>query len=447
MSAFKAYDIRGVWGKDFNEDTVYKIGYFLTELLNTDHVIVGRDVRASSPTIHDRLIEGITDRGADVLDLGLSTTPMVYWATTHLNADASVQITASHNPAEYNGLKISRTGALPVRGDSGLKDLEKMVNEKQVVPVEKKGSVKDYSYVRDEYVEYFLPLSKGLEDLNISLDCSNGMSNLIIKDILANNKNIHYIYDSFDGTFPNHEPNPLEEKNCRALEKEVIKNKSDVGVIYDGDADRVIFVDDKGQWIQPDYVTAVLGYYYGKQGRKGNALCDIRTSKSTTDYLEKNGWNCTLWKVGHAFAKIKIREIKGIFGGELAGHYYFQDFGNCDSGVLASLLVLHVVKDLKKEGKKLSDLLAEIVTYANSRETNFKLENKDGAIDALYEKYAPSAEKVMDFDGYRIEYSDWWFNVRKSNTEPYLRIVAEAKDENLLKAKMEEISAIIHQFN
>ena len=447
MSAFKAYDIRGVWGKDFNKDTVYKIGYFLPELLNTDHVIVGRDVRASSPTIHDRLIEGITDRGADVLDLGLSTTPMVYWATTHLNADASVQITASHNPAEYNGLKISRTGALPVGGDSGLKDLEKMVNEKQVVPVEKKGSVKDYSYVRDEYVEYFLPLSKGLEDLNISLDCSNGMSNLIIKDILANNKNIHYIYDSFDGTFPNHEPNPLEEKNCRALEKEVIKNKSDVGVIYDGDADRVIFVDDKGQWIQPDYVTAVLGYYYGKQGRKGNALCDIRTSKSTTDYLEKNGWNCTLWKVGHAFAKIKIREIKGIFGGELAGHYYFQDFGNCDSGVLASLLVLHVVKDLKKEGKKLSDLLAEIVTYANSRETNFKLENKDGAIGALYEKYAPSAEKVMDFDGYRIEYSDWWFNVRKSNTEPYLRIVAEAKDENLLKAKMEEISAIIHQFN
>ena len=447
MSAFKAYDIRGVWGKDFNEDTVYKIGYFLPELLNTDHVIVGRDVRASSPTIHDRLIEGITDRGADVLDLGLSTTPMVYWATTHLNADASVQITASHNPAEYNGLKISRTGALPVGGDSGLKDLEKMVNEKQVVPVEKKGSVKDYSYVRDEYVEYFLPLSKGLEDLNISLDCSNGMSNLVIKDILANNKNIHYIYDSFDGTFPNHEPNPLEEKNCRALEKEVIKNKSDVGVIYDGDADRVIFVDDKGQWIQPDYVTAVLGYYYGKQGRNGNALCDIRTSKSTTDYLEKNGWNCTLWKVGHAFAKIKIREIKGIFGGELAGHYYFQDFGNCDSGVLASLLVLHVVKDLKKEGKKLSDLLAEIVTYANSRETNFKLENKDGAIDALYEKYAPSAEKVMDFDGYRIEYSDWWFNVRKSNTEPYLRIVAEAKDENLLKAKMEEISAIIHQFN
>ena len=446
MSAFKAYDIRGVWGKDFNEDTVYKIGYFLPELLNTDHVVVGRDVRASSPVIHDQLIKGITDRGADVWDLGLSTTPMVYWATTHLNADASVQITASHNPAEYNGLKISRTGALPVGGDSGLKDLEKMVNEKPVSPSERKGKVKDYSHVKDEYIEYFLPLSKGLEDLNLSVDCSNGMSNLVIKEILANNKNVHYIYDTFDGTFPNHEPNPLEEKNCRALEKEVIKNKSDVGVIYDGDADRVIFVDDRGEWVQPDYVTAVLGYYYGKNGRKGNALCDIRTSKSTTDYLEKNGWKCTLWKVGHAFAKIKIREIKGIFGGELAGHYYFQDFGNCDSGVLASLLVLHVVEDLKKEGRKLSDLLSEIVTYANSRETNFKLENKDGAIKALYEKYAPNSLRVMDFDGYRIEYSDWWFNVRKSNTEPYLRIVAEAKDPEVLKEKMEEISSIIHQF-
>ena len=447
MSAFKAYDIRGVWGKDLTEDMVYRIGNFLPVLLKTDHVVVGRDVRESSPIIHDALAKGITDRGADVWDLGLSTTPMVYWATTHLKADASVQITASHNPAEYNGLKISRTGALPVGGDSGLKDLEKMVNEETVVVKEKKGKIKDYSFVRDEYVEYFLPLSKGLEDLSLTVDCSNGMANLVIKDILANNSSVHYIYDTFDGSFPNHEPNPLEEKNCRDLEKEVVKNGSDCGVIYDGDADRVIFTDDKGRWIQPDYVTAVLGYYYTKKGRTGNALCDIRTSKSTTDYLEKLGWNCTLWKVGHAFAKIKIREIKGIFGGELAGHYYFQDFGNCDSGVLASLLVLHVVKELKEEGRTLSDLLSEIVTYANSSETNFRLEDKDGAISALYRKYAPESKIVMDFDGYRIEYDDWWFNVRKSNTEPYLRIVLEAKDEVKMKEKLEEVSSIIRQFN
>lgn len=447
MSVFKAYDIRGVWKKDFDETTVYKVGFFLPSLLKTDHVVVGRDVRLSSPVIHDELIKGITDSGADVWDLGLSSTPMVYFATNFLKADASVQITASHNPAEYNGLKISRTGALPVGGETGLKDLEKMVNENEVVPASRKGVVKDYSHVREEYIKFFAPYAEGLEDLKLSIDCSNGMSSIIIKDVLKNNKNIHYIYDTLDGSFPNHEPNPLDEKNCRDLEKEVKKNGSDCGVIYDGDADRVIFVDDRGEWIQPDYITAVLGYYYKKKGMLGASLCDVRTSKSTTDYLEKEGWDNTIWKVGHAFAKLKIREIKGVFGGELAGHYYFREFGNCDSGVLASLLVLNVVKDLKKEGRTLSSFLKDVIVYANSHETNFRLENKDGAIKALYEKYAQKAEKVMDFDGYRIEYPDWWFSVRKSNTEPYLRIVCEAKSEKMLKEKMDEISAIIHSFN
>ncbi len=447
MSVFKAYDIRGVWKKDFDETTVYKVGFFLPSLLKTDHVVVGRDVRLSSPVIHDELVRGITDSGSDVWDLGLSTTPMVYFATNFLKADASVQITASHNPAQYNGLKISRTGALPVGGDTGLKDLEKLVNEKEVVVSAKKGVVKDYSYVRDEYVKFFEPYAKGLEDLHLSIDCSNGMSSLVIKDVLKNVKDVHYIYDTLDGSFPNHEPNPLEEENCRDLEKEVKKNGSDCGVIYDGDADRVIFVDNNGEWIQPDYITAVLGYYYKKKGMLGASLCDVRTSKSTTDYLEKEGWKNTVWKVGHAFAKLKIREINGIFGGELAGHYYFKEFGNCDSGVLASLLVLNVVKDLKAEGKTLSSFLKDIIVYANSHETNFKLENKDGAINALYNKYAPDADKVMDFDGYRIEYPDWWFSVRKSNTEPFLRIVCEARTDEMLKEKMDEISQIIHSFN
>lgn len=447
MGAFKAYDIRGVWKKDFDETTVYKIGYFLPELLNTDHVVVGRDVRLSSPTVHDNLVKGITDRGADVWDLGLATTPMVYFATVFLNASASVQITASHNPPQYNGLKISRKGALPVGGETGLKDLEKMVNEKEVIVSEKKGLVKDYAYVRDEYVKYLSEFAKGLEDLKLSIDCSHGMANLIIKDILGEKHD--YLYDHFDGSYPAHEPNPLEEENCRDLEKAVVANGSDCGVIYDGDADRVIFTDEKGRWIQPDYVTALLGLYYSEKGRTGNYLVDIRTSKSTTDYLEKLGWNVTVWKVGHAFAKLKIREIDGIFGGELAGHYYFKDFFNCDSGVLASLLVLSVVAALKKEGKTLSSLVDEIVTYSNSSEVNFKLDNKDDAIADLYKTYAeylkPNA--IYNFDGYRIEFDDWWFNVRKSNTEPYLRIVCEAKDKALLDEKLDEITKIIKKYN
>lgn len=442
MGAFKAYDIRGIWGKDFNEETVYKCGYFLPSLLKADHVVIGRDVRVSSLIIHDELVRGVVDSGADVWDLGLATTPMVYFATAYLNADASVQITASHNPKEYNGLKISRKGALPVGGETGLKDLEKLTKEGTVKVSDKKGTVKDYSYVRDEYVK-FLKKFKDFTDLKLSIDCSNGMSNLIVKEVLGND--FDYINDTFDGTFPNHEPNPLEEKNCVMLEEAVKKNKSDCGVIYDGDADRVVFVDDRGRWIQPDYITSLLGIYYKDKGKATNALVDIRTSKSTTDYLEKLGYKVTIWKVGHAYAKLKIREIDGIFGGELAGHYYFKEFFNCDSGVLASLLVLSVVSKLKKEGKKLSDLIDEIVSYKNSSEINFRLDDKDGAIDDLYKRFVDEGkpEKVMDFDGFRIEYKDWWFNVRKSNTEPYLRIVCEAKNDELLKEKIDEISSII----
>ncbi len=447
MGAFKAYDIRGIYNKDFNKETVYKVGYFLPSLLKTDHVVIGRDVRLSSPEIHENLVKGILDSGADVWELGLATTPMVYFATVFLKADASVQITASHNPKEYNGLKISRTDAIPVGGETGLKDLEALVNNGKIEVKEKRGEIKDCSYVKDEYVKYLKQFRPNLKGLNISIDCSNGMSSLIVKDVLEDNS-IHYIYDTFDGSFPNHEPNPLEEKNCAAIKKETLKNKSDVGVIYDGDADRVMFIDEKGRFIQPDYITAVLGYYYKQQGLKGNSLVDVRTSRSTTEYLESIGFPPTLWKVGHAFAKLKIREIDAIFGGELAGHYYFRkDFFNCDSGILASLLVLNVVKSLKDEGRTFSSFIDSIVKYENTGEVNFKLEEKDECINALLEHYkAENPDKILTFDGYRIEFPTWWFSVRKSNTEPYLRIVLEARTKEEMEERLEEVKGIISRF-
>ena len=448
MGAFKAYDIRGIWNKDFNKDTVYKIGFFLPKLLQTNKVVVGRDIRVSSNEVHESLLKGILDAGADVWDLGLATTPMVYYATNFLKSDASVQITASHNPPEYNGLKISRKGALPVGGETGLKELEKLVEEGKITPSEKKGIIKDCSYVRDEYVKYLRSYVPDLSNLKITMDNSSGMANLVIKDILKEYP-IHYLNDEFDGTFPAHEPNPLEVKNCQQLMDAVIADKADVGVIYDGDADRVMFIDEKGRFIQPDYVTAVIGLYYKEKGECGACLQDIRTSRSTTEYLEKLGYKVTTWKVGHAYAKLKIREISGIFGGELAGHYYFRDFGNCDSGVLASLLVLSVVSSLKKQGKTFSSLIDSIVVYKNSGEINFRLEHKDEAIKALYDRFVnnDSPLKVLDFDGYRIEFPTWWFNVRKSNTEPYLRIVCEAQSDVELDEKMNEISKIIKSFS
>lgn len=447
MGAFKAYDIRGVYNKDFDKDTVYKIGFFLPSLLKSDHVVVGRDVRTTSDEIFEYLCKGINDAGCDVWNLGLATTPMVYFATVHYEADASVQITASHNPPQYNGLKISRTKAIPVGEDSGLRELQRMVETQPIVPVamDKRGKVIDKD-VKPAYLTFLRKFVPDLSGLNLSIDCSHGMANLLIKDLLGTGH--HYLYDHFDGTFPAHEPNPLEEKNCKDLEEAVIRNHSDLGIIYDGDADRVMFIDENGRFIQPDYVTAVLGsYYLGKE--KGNVLQDIRTSRSTTEYLEKMGATVYTWKVGHAYAKTKLRDIHGIFGGELAGHYYFRDFFNCDSGILASLIVLQVLVRLKQEGKTFSQFIDSIIAYANSGETNFKLEQKDAAMAALYDRYVTHdhPQNVMDFDGYRLEFHDWWFNVRKSNTEPYLRLVVEAKTQRMLDEKLAELSAIIRSFS
>lgn len=443
MGAFKAYDIRGIYPQDFNKETVYKIGSFLPALLHADFVVVGRDVRTSSPEIFQALTQGITDAGCDVWDIGLATTPMVYFATVYFKAEASVQITASHNPPQYNGLKVSRKDAIPVGYDTGLKDLEHLVLTKVVEKASKRGSIikKDALTPYIAFQKQYVP---DVSELDVSIDCSNGMSSLLIHDLLGETP--HYLYDTLDGTFPHHEPNPLEEKNCKDIEKAVLEHHSDVGVIYDGDADRVMFIDERGRFLQPDYITAVIGSELLSK-EKGNTLVDIRTSRSTTEYLEGLGSKVTIWKVGHAFAKMKIREIHGIFGGELAGHYYFRDFFNCDSGILASMIVLNVVARLKKEGKTIGEFIDSIVKYANSGENNFKLVHKDEAMEALYKAYAPHADRVLDFDGYRIEYKSWWFNVRKSNTEPYLRLVVEAKDKALLDEKFAELSAIIKQFD
>ena len=445
MGVFKAYDIRGVYNKDFNKETAYKVGFFLPKLLPCKYVVVGRDIRLTSDEIFEYLCKGINDAGVDVWNIGLSTTPMVYFATVYLKADASVQITASHNPKQYNGMKISRTNAIPVGGDTGLKDLEKMVNELKVEPVANKGKIIDKD-IHEAYLSFQKKFLPDMSNLNITVDASNGMSNLYIKELFGNHAK--YINDTLDGTFPGHEPNPLEVENCKQIMEAVKKNGSDCGVIYDGDADRVMFIDERGRFIQPDYVTAVIGRYYLAK-EKGSVLVDIRTSRSTTEYLEKLGaTDIYIWKVGHAFAKMKIREKHCVFGGELAGHYYFRDFYNCDSGLLASLLVLQTVAQLKKEGKTLGQLVDEIVAYQNCGEINFKLEQKDQAIDALYKKYsAMNPTKIMDFDGYRIEFPTWWFSVRKSNTEPFLRIVAEAKTKTELDERLADIKAIIGQFS
>lgn len=441
MKAFKAYDIRGVYGRDFDASDVRKIGFFLPGLLKADTVLVGRDDRASSPEVFAALCDGITLSGANVVSIGLATTPTIYFATATQGFDAAVQITASHNPAEYNGLKVCKTGALPVDYANGLADLERMCASGEIVPAKKRGTVSETD-VRGDYLDFLRQYLSGLSGLKIGVDCSNGMAGLLIKELLG--KKTEYIHDRIDGTFPNHPPNPLEEKNCADIQKLVLDKKLDIGLIFDGDADRVMFIDERSRIIQPDLITAVLAEYYLAE-EKGRILHDIRSSKAVTERIIELGGDPHMWKVGHSFAKMKMRELGAIVGGELAGHYYFRDFFNCDSGILTALIVLSVAAKLKAEGRPFSSCIDGLMRYANSGEINFPIQDKTGAVSALVQKFTTEEKPTAfyDFDGVRMEFPDWWFNIRASNTEPRLRLLIEARDEKILATKRAAIEAVL----
>ena len=444
MGAFHAYDIRGVYNVDFDKEVAYKVGYFIPELLAADKVLVGRDARVSSPEIHEYLLKGITDAGADVYDIGLSTTPMVYFGTANYGFKASVQITASHNPAKYNGLKVSRENALPVGFDTGLGQIKDWIEDgRECVPAPVKGQVHMMD-IKADYLAFLLKYKGDWSGLKIAMDVSNGMASLFVRNIFGDQP--AYIYEQMDGSFPNHEPNPLVQENVADLKKLVAETKSDIGVIFDGDADRVMFVDENSRFVSPDLMIAVLGHYFlEERGEKGYVHQDIRSSKAVGEYLAPMGGVMNTWRVGRAYAALKLREIDGVFGGELAGHYYFRDFFYSDSGLLAAILILNVVAKMKAQGVSLSQLIARIEKYQNSGEINFRVEDKKGAMDALRD-YFMSTEKstaYMDFDGYRVEFPDWWFNIRPSNTEPYLRFLCEANSKELLDEKVAKVREIL----
>ena len=446
MGAFHAYDIRGVYGVDFDGDTAYKVGYFLPELLSAGKVLVGRDCRVSSDEIHSRLIEGITDAGADVYDIGLATTPMVYFGTARYGFGASVQITASHNPAQYNGMKVSRENALPVGLDNGLGQIRDWIAAGRKCPVAPvRGKVHKFDIHKD-YLDFLLKYRGDYSGMKIAMDLSNGMAGLYAREIFGDSPS--YIFDGLDGRFPNHEPNPLVPANVEALKELVRRTGADVGVIYDGDADRVMFVDEKSRFISPDLMIAVLGHYFlEERGEKGIVLQDIRSSKAVGEYLAPMGAEMHTWKVGRAFAARKLRELDGVYGGELAGHYYFRDFFYSDSGLLASLLILNVIAKKKSEGISLSRLIDTIAGYCNSGEINFRVEDKAGAMDAVRDMFMSNEKSTayMDFDGYRVEFPKWWFNIRPSNTEPYLRFICEAVTDDLLRQKVDAVRQLLEE--
>lgn len=443
MKAFKAYDIRGEWGSDLNADIAYRIGYFLPDILDTDTYLVGRDMRLSSDTFFEALTRGLTDRGRNVDDIGLATTPLVYWSTAKYGYNASIQITASHNPKHHNGLKISAANALPVGYDTGLNKLEALVDSNKPTPLcATKGKITKKT-VYDDYLAFQKQFVGNLSNLNIAVDCSNGMASLFVHKLIGE---AHYINDTLDGNFPNHEPNPLEAENQEQIKALVLKEKCDVGVLFDGDADRVTFIDEKGRFISPDLIIAFLGdYFFGEQHQKGIVLQDIRSSRAIQEYLNRYQAKVVTWRVGRAYAALKLRELDGCYGGEVAGHYYFRDFYYSDSALLAASIVLRLLAERKAKGQTLSQVIDEITPYFNSGEINFKIERKQEAMNAVRDFFANLGKQdgFMDFDGYRLDYPDWWLNIRPSNTEPYLRFLCEAKSEAKLKEIVETVKKII----
>jgi phosphomannomutase len=446
MKAFKAYDIRGEYGKDLNKELVYRIGYFLPQVLPMKNILIGRDIRLSSDEMFEALSQGLMDAGIEVTDAGLTTTPMVYWGTGKYDFDASVMITASHNPKNHNGLKVSAKNVLPVGYDTGLKKLESLVVSGEKVIKKPGGSLRQFN-MKPDYLAFLNRYRTDYSGLKLAIDFSNGMSALFAGDLFGNG--YFPLNEHPDGNFPGHEPNPLEPENQKQIKKAVKDNKADLGIIFDGDADRVMFIDEKGNFISPDLIIALFAHFFLKDtGKKEKVVHDIRTSKAVGEYLAKFNAETVIWRVGRAYGATKLREVDGIYGGELAGHYYFRDFYYSDSGLLASLIMLNIVEEFKKQGKKVSELIRSISTYANTGEVNFRIEEKQKAMDTVvnYFKEQETPTAYYDFDGYRLEFPDWWFNIRPSNTEPYLRFLAEAQSQQLLDEKTKRVFELLKPF-
>lgn len=444
MGIFKSYDIRAVYGRDWDRDTARRIGFHLARLLGASRIAVGRDVRLSSEEILEAFSTGAADAGCDTVDLGLCSTPMVYFATAYYGFDGSVMITASHNPPEYNGLKVSRASAVPVGHDTGLAELERMIGE-PAVPALRRGRARSMD-VRADYVRHVARFADGVQGIRAVADCSDGMAGAEIHDVArATGASIIGMYDTPDGRFPHHEPNPLDERNLKDLRERVVAERAELGVCFDGDADRAVFVDDTGAPVSPDLVTPILCRYFFRYAREpaapGSAvLYDVRSSRAVVEDILSLGGRPVMCRVGHSHAKKLLRETDGPFGGEFSGHYYFRDNYYCDSGVIAFLVLLSV---LAREGVPLSRIVAQVRRYHSSGEINFEVQDKAAVMARVLSAHAGGT--LTDLDGIRLDFDTWWFNVRQSNTEPYLRLVVEASSAEELRLRTAELRALIER--
>ena len=440
MGFFKAYDMRGTFGVDFDLGLVRRIGRALPRVIRGRRWLVGRDCRVTGGDVSAELVAGLAEAGADVTDLGLVTTPMVYFFTAQDGYDGSVMVTASHNPPSDNGLKVSMRTALPVGYANGLNEVERIVREDASAAHDAASTPRPSTAAASpEALSRYVAWQRAATDdlalasLRYAVDCSNGMSALLARDLFPG---AEIINDRLDGTFPAHSPNPLKAEAREQIASVVREKGLDCGVIFDGDADRAMFVDENGEFIQPDYLIPVVARATlaarggGADAARPVVLHDVRTSRGAIEALREMGFEPSMVQVGHAFAKPAMRERGALCGGELAGHYYFAEFSGCDSGVLAARRILSEVAAAKARGETFSRMMRPISScYANSGEMNFRVDDKDAAIERVIAAAAAFGRQVgrSDIDGVRLEFADGWMNVRKSNTEPYLRLIVERR--------------------
>jgi len=440
--AFKAYDIRGIYPGEIDEDGAREIGRAYVEQFEPKSIAVGRDMRSSSPAMAKAAIEGAAAAGADVVDIGLVGTEMLYFAVGHLGLDGGLQVTASHNPKEYTGIKVVRRGAMPVGGDSGLLDIrekamsgarhrtgpEGMVRAEDVFPgfVDKVLSFVDVDQIRKQ---------------RVVIDAANGMGGVMMAPVLERISidPVPYFFEP-DGSFPNHQPNPLLPENREFVIGKVREDNADLGAAFDGDADRCFFIDDTGEFVPGDFVTALLAESMLEKSPGAKIIYDVRASWAVPETIERAGGTPLVNRVGHAFIKQRMREEEGVFAGEVSGHYYFRDFFQADSGVIPFLLVLELVS---KRGKPLSELLRPYREhYFLTGEINVPVPDVAVKLQEIKERFG-SEGKVSHLDGISIEAGDWHLNVRPSNTEPLLRLNLEALSEELMERKRDEVLELL----
>jgi phosphomannomutase len=439
---FKAYDVRGLYPSELDEEGAYAIGRAYAEHFEPKRIAVGHDMRLSSPSMADAVTRGAVDAGADVSELGLVGTEMVYFAVGHLDLDGGVAVTASHNPKEYNGMKIVRRGALPVGGESGLLE----IRDRALQPFGEPTSVGSVQKVDiwPAYVDRVLSFVDvaAIRPLRVVIEAANGMAGVMLPPVLERLPQVDSVryYFEPDGTFPNHEPNPLLPENREFVMERTKAEGADFGVAFDGDADRCFFIDDTGEFVPGDFVTALLAQSILEKEPGAKIIYDVRASWAVPDTIKRGGGIPLMNRVGHAYIKLRMREEGAVFGGEVSGHYYFRDFYQADSGAIPFLLMLELVS---RKGQKLSEILQPLrERYFITGELNTPVSDVALKLQELKERFAPEG-KVSHLDGISVDAEDWHFNVRPSNTEPLLRLNLEARSRELMEQKRDEVLDVI----